>query len=368
MQGHKSMLRPLQTARAALLLMTAWFGCAGAQSSKPTAASSANASAAQSATRLANGAPAALTPNATAQSTSNVAAQAPIATSAGASVAASCVLPDPIDDTELVAENDLPYGALTRQSFDFARPRAAVEKRGIVVIVHGGGWTSGTKRLFRKTLALLAGQGYAAGAMNYRLAASPALAFPIQAEDVRCGLHAIVNRAVANGHAPRVVLIGASAGGHLAMLAASPVATQLFDQPSCANAAQFTIGGVISYYAPLRLDSARARYIPIMNQAVDELLRAPDEATWRARVATATIDRYLLNGYPPALLVHGEQDNIVPAEDSRWTADKLAILGSDASLVTLPDGRHGFAVLGAQPAVRPATCAAWAFVRTHANE
>jgi acetyl esterase/lipase len=284
------------------------------------------------------------------------------------STQADCIVPDaPAADTsDISLETDLPYGVLARHSYDFAAPRTG-SRRGIVVIVHGGGWTSGSKRLFTATLRLLAHEGFAAAAVNYRLTANAASAYPHNVEDVRCGMHTIFNRAVALGHHDNMVLIGASAGGHLAMLAGSPNAATNFDKPECASHSAMQVRGVVAYYPPLLLDTARARYVPKMQQAVDELLRASSPGAWQQAAAAASLPAHLTAGFAPALLLHGTRDPIVPVTDSRQAITQLRALGNSAELVELDTTVHGFAVLGAAASIRPATCAAWQHIRRYAQ-
>jgi acetyl esterase/lipase len=89
-----------------------------------------------------------------------------------------------------------------------------------LVAVHGGGWVAGMRGAFQYWGPYLAARGIAVFAISYRLAAK-AKAFPEAVQDVLAGVQFVRGKANAFGiDATRVGLLGASAGAHLAALAA----------------------------------------------------------------------------------------------------------------------------------------------------
>jgi len=90
-----------------------------------------------------------------------------------------------------------------------------------LVAVHGGGWQQGARSAFRHWGAYLAERGYALFAVSYRLARKGQKAFPAAVQDVLAAVQYV--RGHARDHAidaERIGLFGASAGAHLAALAA----------------------------------------------------------------------------------------------------------------------------------------------------
>lgn len=73
---------------------------------------------------------------------------------------------------------DLPYGPDERQALDFWAA-AGDGPRPLVVIIHGGGWINGDKRLKRPPLAPFLDRGISVAAINYRLAPSHPLPAPV---------------------------------------------------------------------------------------------------------------------------------------------------------------------------------------------
>src|SRR5215472_13058249 len=89
-----------------------------------------------------------------------------------------------------------------------------------LVAVHGGGWVQGVRAAFQYWGPYLAARGYATFAITYRLATKGKM-FPQAVQDVLAGVQFVRGKASEFGIDPhRIGLLGASAGAHLAALAA----------------------------------------------------------------------------------------------------------------------------------------------------
>jgi acetyl esterase/lipase len=89
-----------------------------------------------------------------------------------------------------------------------------------LVAVHGGGWVGGARSAFQYWGSYLAARGVAVFAISYRLAAK-SKKFPEAVQDVLAGVQFLRGKANAYGiDTARIGLLGASAGAHLAALAA----------------------------------------------------------------------------------------------------------------------------------------------------
>ena len=90
-----------------------------------------------------------------------------------------------------------------------------------LVAVHGGGWQQGVRAAFEYWGKYLAERGYVLFSVSYRLAKKGHKAFPQAVQDVLAGIQFVRGSAAALKVDPeRIGAIGASAGGHLASLAA----------------------------------------------------------------------------------------------------------------------------------------------------
>jgi acetyl esterase/lipase len=90
-----------------------------------------------------------------------------------------------------------------------------------LVAAHGGGWQAGARSAFQYWGPYLAARGYALFAISYRLAKKGQKMFPQAVTDVRAGVQFVRGSADKFKLDPeRIGLLGASAGAHLAALAA----------------------------------------------------------------------------------------------------------------------------------------------------
>lgn len=183
---------------------------------------------------------------------------------------------------------DVSYGPDRRQTFDVYYPSPYMPgKRPVLVMVHGGGWREGDKRIdnvWRNKVAWWVPRGWIVVSVNYRLIPD---AYPLdQARDVA----AAVARAqqlvpVWNGDPERFVLMGHSAGAHLVALLDADVTLA-------------SSRGVLPWRATVALDSAA--------YDVPRIMRAPhpslyddafgtDPAAWPV---ASPIDRLHAGGAP----------------------------------------------------------------------
>ena len=115
---------------------------------------------------------------------------------------------------------DLAYGEDPRQRFDVYLPAKAPRNAPVILFAHGGGWAYGNKDnpgSLDGKLAYWLPKGYVLVSTNYRMLPDTA---PLeQARDVARALAQVQKRAPEwNADPARVVLIGHSAGAHLAVL------------------------------------------------------------------------------------------------------------------------------------------------------
>lgn len=119
----------------------------------------------------------------------------------------------------VTVESDLAYGDDPAQRLDVYRP-ARAHAAPVLLFVHGGGWRRGDKampRMVANKVRHWAGRGFVFVSTNYRML--PAADPVEQAEDVARALAFVQQEAPRWGGDPaRVVLIGHSAGAHLAAL------------------------------------------------------------------------------------------------------------------------------------------------------
>jgi len=112
------------------------------------------------------------------------------------------------------------YGEHQRQQVDIYEPEDAVEPLPLVLFIHGGGWTMGSHQAVQTKPAFFKSAGYYFASAGYQLV--PDVTVEQQAADLGEALRAVRGQASAIGFDPdRIVLMGHSAGAHLAALLAS---------------------------------------------------------------------------------------------------------------------------------------------------
>lgn len=208
----------------------------------------------------------------------------------------------------------------------------------VAILIHGGGWTRGDKRTVPEGdnsditpwFGAFTGAGFTCFSVNYRLA--PAHHWPACFEDVQAAIRWVkAHAAEFKGDPNRIVLVGHSAGGHLASLAA-------------VRADETTRVQAVVGYAPVTdhvKDSARRNGL---SPALQKLLNRPnlidDESARLLREISTT--SYIKPGLPPFFVIHGTADKSVPYDQSPALQAQLRAAGVECELVTIPDAPHAF--------------------------
>ena len=199
-----------------------------------------------------------------------------------------------------------------------------------VVVVHGGTWQSGSNDEFVALNAYLAGRDYVVAAINYRLA--PRWPFPAARDDVLSAIAYLKVYGPQFGFDPnRIALLGRSAGGQLALLAAY-------------TAQEPTIRGVISIYGPTDLQFGYEHPAPAglydTRGALEAYLGGPPAQKSDTYYEASPIN-FVTSSSPPTLLIHGMLDGFVKPEQSARLEEKLRLAGVKHLFVRMPWATHG---------------------------
>ena len=215
-----------------------------------------------------------------------------------------------------------------------SHPRAAV------VYVHGGAFVGGGLHMRPQLFAALAAAGYPVLDIEYRLAPPPR--WVDAPGDVLCGLAFLRTIADDEGIDPnRVVVMGDSAGGSLALLATYAAGTDMLAS-SCAG--DPIVPAAVVGIAP----AADLAGIWQDNTISGAGLRFPEAyiggspAAFPDRYAAASPFRMIRAGLPPTLLIAGENDHLVLHPRVTAIADALRAASDDVRLLIVPFAEHGF--------------------------
>jgi acetyl esterase/lipase len=213
------------------------------------------------------------------------------------------------------------YGEHAAQFGELSRPVGPA--RDTVVIIHGGFWRAAyTLDLGRPLAADLVARGYVAWNIEYRRMDDGG-GWPATFADVAAAIDVLADADVDTN---RVVAVGHSAGGHLAVWAAGRSGLPL-DAPGASPAV--TLAAAVSQAGVLDLRTAHR--LGLSRSAVAELLGgSPTEVPQRYALA----DPIARVAAPiPVLCVHSPHDDTVPIAQSRVYVAAAIAAGATATLV-----------------------------------
>lgn len=200
----------------------------------------------------------------------------------------------------------------------------------LVVFFYGGSWQQGERHWYAFVGQALARHGLAVAIPDYRKAP-----FPAFMDDAAAAVAWLKAQGPGLGYDPdRIVLMGHSAGAHIAaLLATDPQYLARHDlSPS-------DLRGVIGLAGPYD-------FLPIRSRPLREVF-GDDPARHRASQPIAHVD----GSEPPFLLLHGRDDRLVEPGNSTRMAERLRDHGVPVELHLVPDAGHaGLLLLLARPA------------------
>ena len=218
---------------------------------------------------------------------------------------------------------------------DVYQSREVATPSPTLVYFHGGGWTGGTKESSSLTFLPFLEMGWNVVNVEYRLARI-SLA-PAAVQDALCALRWVVRNAKDyNIDTNRLVTMGNSAGGHLALTTGMIPASAGLDR-QCPGNDELKVAAIINWYG-----------ITDVNELLDGPNMKVYAVTWLAammnrdevakRVSPLT---YVRPGLPSVISIQGDADPTVPYSQNVRLHQALEKVGVRNQLVTIPAGKHG---------------------------
>jgi acetyl esterase/lipase len=255
-------------------------------------------------------------------------------------------------------DRDLTYGRADGKDLllDLYRPEKQDGKLPVVVWIHGGAFRTGSKDDSQMgNVSWLPARGYAVASINYRL--THEAIFPAQIQDCKAAVRWL--RASANSYGldpAHIGAWGASAGGHLAALLGTSGGVQALEGASGNLKESSRVQAVVDFFGPtdfLKMDAAALpggqKHDPA-NSPESQLVGGPIQDN-KDKVARANPITYVTRDSPPFLILHGDQDPLVPVNQSELLYDALKKAGVNVTFHKIVGAGHGGSQFGT-PVVR----------------
>lgn len=236
----------------------------------------------------------------------------------------------------------VPYckGSTETLLLDVVEPDTRLEKRMAVLFVHGGGWQGGSRKDYRPLMLSLAQKGIVSFSVDYRL--SQTAKFPAQIEDVKCAVRWMRTYAAEyHINAEHIVAIGGSAGAHLVALLGTTMNHKEFEGTGGYPTQRSDVAAMVLHGGGYDLSSAFLgnKINPNSRNNVLALLGA-EPTDDPKKYAYASPINFVSPYSAPALLIHGENDSIVPKLQSQLMHDALRAAGAQSELLIVKKGGH----------------------------
>lgn len=218
---------------------------------------------------------------------------------------------------------------------DIYLPPKTHQPSPLIINIHGGGWNHGVKES-QTGFNIFFKAGFAVANIEYRLTGQATA--PAAIEDTRCALIYLIKNATAlHIDVNKIIIMGGSAGGHLALMGGLLGNNHLFDT-NCPGVENIKVAAIIDKYGITDVwDWAYGKNITSKSATNWMGDKAKDETFGRSVSPT----NYLSKNSPPIFIVHGNADPTVPYQQSVALYKKLQELGVGSQFITVPGGGHG---------------------------
>lgn len=248
----------------------------------------------------------------------------------------SCQREEPSIDNPASKEqtlSNISYSSDARQNMDIYLPaNRNSSTTNVIILIHGGAWIEGDKNDFAGYITTLKQRlpGYAIFNINYRLAINNQNPFPAQEMDVKQAIEFIYNKTGEYAVSKNFALLGASAGGHLALLQAYK-----YEIP-------VKIKVVIDFFGPTDLIGMyNASPNPLIKPLLESVTGGTPSTHNEIYLQSSPIN-FISAQTPPTLILQGGMDPLVNASQSIILRDQLQQANVLHQYVFYPMEGHGW--------------------------
>jgi acetyl esterase/lipase len=238
-------------------------------------------------------------------------------------------VPGLLKDTTI---QDISYGSNMSQKFDLGLPAGRTATTPLIVVIHGGGWSTGDKTELTWLSNGMKQRGFAVANINYRLTLNQPDNYKMQLDDVDSAVQFTLRLASTytfNGQ--KLYIVGHSAGGHLSLCYAYT------------RNANGKIKAAGSLAGPTDLFSMAYYNFNIYNPILQPFLGVPlfpSSPAATQRYQNCSPQYQATSSSSPTIFFHGELDPVVYPDQSTNMYSKLGTLGVDKKIITYPFTFH----------------------------
>ena len=209
--------------------------------------------------------------------------------------------------------------------------RSTAAKRPGVLVIHGGGWTGGTKESQVQPICLrYLEKGFVVVNVEYRLA--KAAIAPAAVQDALKAAEWFRKNAKRYRVDPnKIVVTGGSAGGHLSLMVGMTPKEAKLGKPA-------KVAAVVNFYGITDVNDQ----LQGPNKRTYAVTWVPEMKGREAQAKRVSPMTYVRKDLPPVLTLHGDADKTVPHQHGVMLTKALTEAGAQAELITVPQGKHGF--------------------------
>jgi len=212
---------------------------------------------------------------------------------------------------------------------DLYVPEKSDANRPLLVWIHGGGWTKGSKNGVNASMLRLTREGYAVASIDYRLTGLQS--HPKQIHDCKGAIRFLRANAAKYGYdATRIGVGGGSAGGHLVLLLGTSGGVNELEGTVGGNLNQSSkVQAVLDLYGPSDLTLFGKRNRHFAQGKLAKMAKAVSPVT------------YISKDDPPLMILQGDKDPLVPMIQSVHMHELYRKAGLDSSLHIIKGASHG---------------------------
>ena len=229
-------------------------------------------------------------------------------------------------------------------------PKVDHTRKPALFFVPGGGWRGADKNLMLGEMSEFVKAGYAVVSVDYRN--SSLGKWPCQIQDVKTAIRFIRANAEKYDIDPdNIGIFGRSAGGHLAAFAAMNLPgydTEEYSEYSSEVQAAIDMFGPVDIGANMDMEMKKFSDPNFRWHRIEDThggaLIGGDPVTIRARAEKASVTNFVNEKMVPMMMLHGDNDPIVPAEvSSEILYKKIVEAGMEdrVSYYIIPHAGHG---------------------------